>query len=142
MARTLTALAFSLAFAGCAAPPPREWLVARCEVTDGDTIRCGDERIRLLAIDAPELPGHCRAGRECVAGDPFTSTDSLRQIMGQGPLTIRRFGVDRYGRTLAMVSAGRTDLSCAQIERGHAEYVRRWDNDGAVARTCPDAVAE
>jgi len=30
-------------------------LATACIVTDGDTIRCGDERIRLLAIDAQEM---------------------------------------------------------------------------------------
>lgn len=29
---------------------------------DGDTLRCGRERIRLLGTDAPELPGHCQRG--------------------------------------------------------------------------------
>lgn len=48
-------------------------LVAGCTVTDGDTIRCGAERIRLLGIDAPELPGHCRSGRACAPGDPYGS---------------------------------------------------------------------
>lgn len=37
--------------------------VSGCTVTDGDTIRCNGERIRLLGIDTPELPGHCRQGR-------------------------------------------------------------------------------
>ena len=106
-------------------------------MTDGDTIRCGEERIRLIAIDAPEMPGHCRAGRECVGGDPFASAEALRGAMASGPLAIRRFGQDRYGRTLAMVEAGGVDLSCAQIESGHAEYVERWDNGRAVARSCP-----
>ena len=31
--------------------------VEGCTVTDGDTVRCNGERIRLLGIDAPELPG-------------------------------------------------------------------------------------
>ena len=31
-----------------------------CTVVDGDPLRCGSERVRLLGIDAPELPGHCR----------------------------------------------------------------------------------
>lgn len=39
-------------------------------VVDGDTLRCGSTRIRLSSIDAPELPGHCRPGRECTPGDP------------------------------------------------------------------------
>jgi len=73
-----------------------------CSATDGDTIRCGDERIRLLGIDAPELPGHCRVGRDCAPGDPHASTNNLKAAMS-GSLTIKRIGEDHYGRTLALV---------------------------------------
>lgn len=44
---------------------------------DGETLRCGKERIRLLGIDAPETPGHCRRGRKCVEGDPYASKAAL-----------------------------------------------------------------
>jgi endonuclease YncB( thermonuclease family) len=50
--------------------PGYDQTVSGCTVTDGDTIRCNGERIRLLGIDTPELPGHCRKGRDCVSGDP------------------------------------------------------------------------
>ncbi|RPF70427.1 thermonuclease family protein [Aurantiacibacter spongiae] len=128
-----------LALAACTPAPPamaQAEPLADCRITDGDTIRCGDERIRLLGIDAPELPGHCRQGRDCVEGDPYASTETLRRAM-QGRLTIARAGTDRYGRTLAVVYADGVNLSCAQIEAGQAEYVERWDNGGMVARDCP-----
>ena len=63
----------ALACASCAPLPAPEPLNQPCTVTDGDTIRCGDERIRLLAIDAPEMGGRCRKGRQCVAGSPLAS---------------------------------------------------------------------
>jgi endonuclease YncB( thermonuclease family) len=110
--------------------------VRGCFVTDGDTIRCGDERIRLLGIDAPELPGHCRQGRECTPGDGYASGDSLKEAM-IGDLRINRIGQDRYGRTLAMVSGSNGDLSCWQLERGKAIYKAEWDNGGLVHRVCP-----
>lgn len=34
-------------------------------IIDGDTFDCGSTRIRLHGIDSPEMPGHCRSGREC-----------------------------------------------------------------------------
>ena len=113
-----------------------------CSVTDGDTLRCGrtaarTERVRLLGIDAPELPGHCRKGRVCAPGDPVAATESLRAALRRGPVTIRRFGTDRYGRTLALVAAGRTDLSCWQLRARHAIYKPRWDNGGRVKAICP-----
>lgn len=81
---------------------------------DGDTLRCGRERIRLLGIDAPELPGHCRRGRQCVPGDPWRSRDSLAAVI-RARATIQRVGEDRYGRTLALVRVNGVDLSCRQI---------------------------
>lgn len=131
-------VALALACAGCAPLPDPEPIKASCSVTDGDTVRCGDERIRLLGIDAPELPGHCRQGRICAPGDPHASTRSLATAMEKGPIWIIRLGTDRYGRTLAMLRAGKVDLSCHQLSTGHAVYKPKWDNRQAVHRTCPD----
>lgn len=110
--------------------------VAGCRVTDGDTIRCGGERIRLLGIDAPELPGHCKGSRDCAPGDPFASTENLNNAM-TGELRIERVGEDRYGRTLALVTGAKGDLSCWQLKQGQAIYKPKWDNGFRVARTCP-----
>lgn len=110
--------------------------ISSCLAVDGDTLRCGRERVRLLGIDAPEMPGHCQRGRQCPPGDPHQSTASLRAALGRGSLTITRVGEDRYGRTLALVRAGSTDLSCWQLRKGQAIYKPRWDNGGRLARLC------
>lgn len=127
----LTALFLLLAAPGAAGPG--------CRVVDGDTMRCGGERVRLLGIDAPELPGHCQQGRHCAPGDPFASTESLRRALGHGRITIERVGTDRYGRTLALVKAGATDLSCWQLSHGQAIYKPNWDDGAQLARICPAA---
>lgn len=93
-------------------------------VLDGDTIDCGSRRVRLHGIDAPELPGHCRPGRQCSPGDPYASTESLRSLIGGQTLSCRQTDIDHYGRTVARCSANEVDLSCAQIDGGHA--VRRY----------------
>lgn len=113
--------------------------VTGCTATDGDTVRCGGERIRLLGIDAPEMPGHCRSGRNCAPGDPYASKQSLAAALS-GPIRIERFGEDRYGRTLAALSGGSGDLSCLQLEQGQAVYKPRWDSAGRIVRTCPTSV--
>lgn len=89
-------------------------------IVDGDTLRCGEIRIRLASIDAPELPGHCRIGRTCVSGDPYASTESLRRLIGDQPIKCRQTDTDRYGRVVAFCSAGGRDLSCAQVAGGFA----------------------
>jgi len=111
-----------------------------CRVIDGDTLHCDGGRVRLLGIDAPELPGHCAQGRDCAPGDPYESTRSLEEGMGDGSsLAIENVGHDRYGRILAMVKGRGGDLSCWQIARGEAVYKPKWDNGGVVAATCPSA---
>ena len=131
-------LAQACALSGCTAPaPPPEPIAAICSATDGDTLRCGDEKIRLLAIDAPEMPGHCRKGRICVEGDPKASRAALALAIEGQHIAIRRMGMDRYGRTLAVVFASGKDLSCLQLAGGHAVYVEKWDNRGAVRQECP-----
>lgn len=110
-------------------------------VVDGDTLRVANERIRLLGIDAPELPGHCARGRDCVAGDPFAATANLGRVLGSGRLEVERVGTDHYGRTLALVTAGGVDVSCAQLKGGFAVYKPQWDNGGKLAARCPASAA-
>lgn len=114
-----------------------------CTVTDGDTIRCGEERIRLTGINAPEMRGHCRRGMDCPPGDPIASSQSLRAAMQGKRLTIRRFYTskgrlvtDRYGRTLAVVYADGANLACHQLRTGHARYRQDWDRKGWIRRDC------
>lgn len=108
-----------------------------CSVTDGDTLKCGGRSIRLLGIDAPELPGHCRTGRKCVEGDPFAASHRLQQHIDKEEIQIVVVGRDRYGRELANVYANRLNVACDMISSGHAVYVEKWDDGGLVKADCP-----
>lgn len=112
--------------------------VSGCIAVDGDTLRCGRERVRLLAIDAPEM-GRCKPGRKCVAGDPKRSTRTLADALDT-TMTIERVGRDRYGRTLALVRSRKGDLSCWQLRKRSAVYRVDWDNGGRVRRICPSVL--
>ena len=114
-----------------------EALALICAVIDGDTARtCDGERIRLTGIDAPEKPGTCRAGRQCVDGDYRASTAFLAHQIEGKRVTVRRLGRDRYGRTLAAVYANGINVACGMIAGGYAAYVRRWDEGGIVEKDC------
>jgi micrococcal nuclease len=113
-------------------------LIALCQAIDGDTLRCGDGRYRLLGVDAPELAGHCRKGRVCVSGDPIASKANLARLIDGKPVKIETVGKDRYGRGLVMASVEGADLSCAQIRSGNAIYVAKWDNGKRVSKVCPN----
>jgi endonuclease YncB( thermonuclease family) len=105
-----------------------EFTCPSVRVIDGDTFDCGQTRVRLQGIDAPEMPGHCRPGRDCTAGDPWVSTASLERLLDTGPVVCRKTDTDRYGRTVARCYAGKVDLSCKQIDGGFAvkRYAAIW----------------
>ena len=105
-------------------------------VVDGDTLRCGSIRLRLLGIDAPELPGHCARYRECAPGDAFASKQSLIDALRNGRVSYSIVTTDRFGRYVVMAWAGRVNLSCWQLQRAQAIYKPRWDNSGLIAAAC------
>ena len=93
-------------------------------VIDGDTLHCAGRTVRLEGIDAPEHAGQCQPGRHCTPGDAEASTANLRRLVLGPTLQCVRSDTDQHGRTVARCSAGKIDLSCAQIEGGFA--VRRY----------------
>lgn len=105
-------------------------LVAMCTATDGDSLRCGAERIRIAGIDAPETR-RCPRHRRCTPGDGRASKRALETLIAGRDLRIQRVGQDRYGRTLAKVYVGPTNVACALIARGHAvpRYEARWTKE-------------
>ncbi len=89
---------------------------SRCRVVDGDTLRCGAERVRIIGLDAPEMRGECpRESRAARA-----ATARMEQLISGG-ITLERRGNDRYRRTLAVVRDRRgRDLAVVMIREGHA----------------------
>lgn len=111
-------------------------LVSGCIATDGDSLRCGSEKIRLVGIDAPEM-GQCRPrGRVCAPGDPQASRRNLSRLTDRRRLDIERIKFDRYGRTIARVTVNGRDLSCAQLRGGFALYRHQWDEGRRLAGAC------
>ena len=98
-------------------------------VHDGDSLRCGDEKIRIVNIDAPELPGspkcESRKGKPgwCDYAKAAQSRDALIAFLGRGRVMIERTGVDRYGRTLARVTVNGRDAGEWLVLKGLA---RPW----------------
>lgn len=108
-------------------PPP--FVCAAPYVIDGDTLQCSHgPRVRLARIDAPEMPGHCRAGRNCAPGDPFEAKAALVEVIGRRDLDCTpvsaspRGGsaLDRYGRIVARCSVNGTDLGEYMLAGGLA----------------------
>lgn len=105
-------------------------LCVSLSVHDGDSIRCGRERIRIQDIDAPELPDspkcHDRRRRYawCNYRKGYEARDALREFLSQGPVMVQRTGVDRYGRTLALVTVNGRDAGAYLVGHGLARWWR------------------
>lgn len=114
------------------------FICAAAVAIDGDTIKCAPPigNVRLAAIDAPEMPGHCRRGRDCAPGNPFVTRDVLTYLLGQydgkqvSCLVVDanpdRKGFqerDHWGRYVARCSVDGKDLSETLLHFGLA---RAW----------------
>lgn len=114
--------------------PSGRMLEGRAHAIDGDTIRIGDERLRLKGIDAPEMRQMCsRADRSYLCGE--TSRDALVGLMLHEEVRCRSSGRDRYKRLLVHCTAGGTDLNRRMVEEGWAvAYDRQYRDEEASAR--------
>jgi micrococcal nuclease len=96
-------------------------------ITDGDTFRIGDERIRIRTIDTPEIMRpRCKAERRLA----IEAKVALRELIEGRDVEIVRHGKDGFGRTLADVIVDGQDVGETLVARGLALPWR----DGIAAR--------
>jgi endonuclease YncB( thermonuclease family) len=106
----------------------QETLTGIPKITDGDTIRIANTRIRLHGIDAPEAKQTCTAdGKEWQCG--WEATNALTNIVGKHWVTCTKRDVDRYGRVVAVCRAGPIELGAWMVGNGWAVAYRRHSKD-------------
>jgi endonuclease YncB( thermonuclease family) len=107
-------------------------------VTDGDTIRIGETRIRLEGIDAPEMSQQCTKadGSDWKCGEAAKA--ALIQKIGNEAVRCEISGTDRYGRSLGTCWSGTINLNQWLVGSGWAVAYRRYSfryvTDEQVAR--------
>lgn len=117
-------------------------LTGRPVAVDGDTLRFGRDRARLVGLDAPELDQSCidAGGRDWPCGE--RARDFLRTTLRAADIACVRQGSDRYGRALVRCSLGESDLgreivaagwAVAELEYGGAEAEARAAHRGIWA---------
>lgn len=101
-------------------------------IADGDTIRVTDEdgrkhKIRMAHIDAPEI-NQAYGTR---------SRDRLKAAADNAKVKVKVFELDRYGREVAQVWKGNTDLNLLMVREGAAwhygYYAEKQQNKAAFA---------
>jgi endonuclease YncB( thermonuclease family) len=102
--------------------------LARVHQRDGRVLVA---RVRLRGIDAPEMKASCQDELDKAQA----ATGALRDLLGQGGVTITNLGPDKYGRVLANVATKRTaDVSAALLAGGYARSYNGGHRDGWCAR--------
>jgi micrococcal nuclease len=102
--------------------PPVSGSYVVTKATDGDTIHVelgdGDERVRLIGVDTPEV-GWYGGTAECFGNEAGLFT--RRRLEGRRVrLAFDADRFDRYGRTLAYVYLGRELFNLTLVQRGYA----------------------
>ncbi len=137
--QTVVTMSIIFALVGAAAPAVAATLVGRVVgVTDGDTIKLlvggrQQYKIRLGEIDAPE------------SGQPFgrTSKRMLSDLIFGKTISVRVTDIDRYGRSVGVITLDRTNINADMVRQGGAWAYRRymsdqryvlWENEARQAR--------
>ena len=112
-------------------------------VTDGDTIRIGDERIRFSGIDAPEIKQTCIYQEIEFKCGEFSKNLLIEKISNQEVSCIRE-STDQYGRTLAECFVKGENVKLSSFGtfsvRSKKERIGRNPKTGIEARISPRRV--
>ena len=97
-------------------------------VTDGDTLRINDTRIRLHGIDAPE------AAQTCIVEDTVwhcggEAALALAHLVADHTITCHQRDIDRYQRIIAECFAGSINLNATMVRHGWALAYRYFSLD-------------
>lgn len=122
----LAALPFGVSLAADA--PTTAWF-AITKVTDGDSLRAGDIRIRLHGIDAPEMRQMCeKQGVSYGCGIDARTFLADRLPIGT-EVKCDHIDTDRYNRLVMRCYHRGIDISAAMVQAGWAVAYRRYAKD-------------
>ncbi len=107
------------------AATPRSLVAKVDRISDGDTVIATTSegtklRLRLLGIDAPEIPH----GKN--PGQPYgeEARDYLDHLIGGKTIRVDAYGPDRYKRILAVVWDEQINVNLLMVAMGYAEVYR------------------
>ena len=98
-------------------------------ITDGDTIKIINKRIRLYGIDAPESKQLCKKNfREYRCG--IVSTEALSKKINKNQVRCRvQDRLDRYKRYIGICFVEEINLNQWMVRNGYAVAYRRYSKD-------------
>lgn len=122
------AMIFACASAACAPASAADSVTGYGQAIDGDSLRIGNEEVRLFGIDAPEWTQTCQRG-----GDNWTCGEAARtqlaKIVDGRQVICVSMERDQHGRLLGKCQAGKVDINEAMVASGYATAYRHYSGD-------------
>ena len=117
--RKLRIVIFALGLAAGAGAAGQE-ISGPAYISDGDTIRIQDTRIRFTGVDAPETDQICidRNGHRWLCG--IAVRNALAALIANRPVSCRESGEDVYGRKLAACDVAGVYINRWLVQQGFA----------------------
>ena len=117
----------------CHDPTPGE-MHGRVRVVDGDTIDMGRTRIRLYGIDAVEGDQSCTRPDKKRWECGRQARVELARFIAREPVTCRKRGKDKYGRTLAVCWTAAGEINDWLVRQGWAVAYTKYSPEYADAQ--------
>ena len=104
------------------------------KVTDGDTIRIEEKKIRFFGIDAPEKKQQCKKPWLTISFISFSkdypcgqiSTDKLKKKINNKLLICKWNNKDKYKRYIAECFKDKTNINAWMVRNGYAVAYRKY----------------
>ncbi len=117
---------FSLVF--CVNQTYGKTILGKAKIIDGDTVHISNYKIRLHAIDAPEIKQRCtKNGKEWSCG--LESANFLENLIGDKKIKCETNGRDRYKRYIGVCYKKNLDLNREMVINGWAIAYRYYSLD-------------
>jgi endonuclease YncB( thermonuclease family) len=94
-------------------------------VTDGDTIRVTNTKIRIHGIDAPESKQTCKLPDKIIRCGAM-ATSAMKKLVNGDKVICQKTDTDRYGRVVAICRADGVDVGQRLVQKGWAVAYRRY----------------
>ncbi len=114
-------------------PNQNEALSGRSRASDGDSMRIGQQRVRILGIDAPELDQTCTAADGNLWPCGQVAKQRLSQLLRAPDFQCSSSARDKYDRALATCEANGQDIGAILVVEGLAVSYNDYPNEERLA---------
>ena len=96
-------------------------------VVDGDSLKLGEQNVRLAHIDAPEYYQTCKRADKSTYNCGIKAREKLESLLKLGELSCKTVGRDIYNRDMSECFAGRTNINLEMVRSGWAVVYKSRD---------------